>query len=206
MTIPALLRHHGVNVPRFVTVDGRIVFDDVTATGAGEHFHSTFGTVTPIASHTFHGGVEEFDAEGGSLGARWTDEDEISRHVDAMKRSFPSFSYLPPGDGVNPCWFGVIDTGRGRFHIAVILRKDRQLPRVAVLGGVRLGLPVGRRWQSSPHLYDNGNLCVADGKDWNADEHTVATVTGWAAHWLSAYTEWRMTRRWPVEGVHLEVA
>ncbi|BCW78909.1 hypothetical protein [Arthrobacter sp. NicSoilC5] len=206
MTIPALLRHHGVTVPRFVTVDGRIVFNDVTATGAGDHLHSTFGPVTPVSSHTFHGGVEEFDAADGPPIAWWADENQISRHVNAMEGSFPNFRYLPPGAGVNPCWVGVIDTGRGRFQIAVILRKDGQLPRVTVLGGVRLGVSAGRRWQPSPHLYDNGNLCVADNNDWNPEEHTVATVTGWAAHWLSAYTEWRMTRRWPVEGVHLEVA
>lgn len=206
MTITALLRHHGVNVPRFVTVDGRIVFDDVTTSGDGDYSHPKFGTVTPVANHTFHGGVEESDTEGGSPPAWWDDENEIDRHVTAMKRSFPNFTYLPPENGGNPCWFGVVDTGRGSFKIAVILRNDRQLPRVAVLGGVRLGVPAGRRWQSSPHLYDNGNLCVADGNDWKPEEHTVATVTGWAAHWLTAYTEWRMTRQWPVEGVQLEVA
>lgn len=30
MSIPALLKHHGVHVPRFVTVAGRLVFDEVT--------------------------------------------------------------------------------------------------------------------------------------------------------------------------------
>ncbi|MFI2562610.1 hypothetical protein [Paenarthrobacter sp. NPDC018779] len=205
MTIAALLRHHGVNVPRFVTVDGRVVFDDVTITGEGEYSHATFGVVTPVAKHTFHGGVEGSDVDSGSVTERWAD-DEVSRHVNAMKRSFPNFTYLPPENDTSPCWFGVLDTGRGSFHVAIILRRDRQLPRVAVLGGVRLGIPSGRRWQPSPHLYDNGNLCVADGKEWIPEEHTAATVTAWAAHWLAAYTEWRMTRQWPVEGVQLEVA
>ncbi len=205
MTIAALLRHHGVNVPRFVTVDGRVVFDDVTAR-EGEYSHPTFGAVTPVANHTFHGGVEESDIDSGSQADWWADDDEISRHVDAMKRSFPNFTYLPPEKDTSPCWFGVIDTGRGSFKVAVILRRDRQLPRVAVLGRVRLGVSAGRRWQPSPHLYDNGNLCVADGSEWKSGEHTAATVTAWAAHWLTAYTEWRMTRQWPVEGVQLEVA
>lgn len=34
MTIAALLRHHGINVPRWVTVDGQIIFDDVTTSSS----------------------------------------------------------------------------------------------------------------------------------------------------------------------------
>ena len=47
---------------------------------------------------------------------------------------------------------------------------------------------------------------VADRSDWDPAVHTAATVTGWAAHWLAAFTEWRITRRWPVEGVQSRVA
>ncbi|BCW36553.1 hypothetical protein StoSoilA2_26090 [Arthrobacter sp. StoSoilA2] len=206
MTIAALLRHHGVNVPRYVTVEGRVVFDGVTTTGPGAHNHATLGTVTPVASHTFHGGDEESDAKGDALTAWWADEEEINRHIEAMKKSFPKFTYVPAGNDLGPCWVGAIDTGRGKFNVAVILRHDKQLPRVAVLGVGRLGVPVGRRWVQSPHLYDNGNLCVADVGDWKPEEHTAATVTAWASHWLAAYTEWRMTRRWPAEGAQSDVA
>jgi hypothetical protein len=206
MTIAALLRHHGVNVPRFVTVDGRIVFDDVTSTDAGLHSHATLGTVTPVVSHTFHGGAEEPGIGGDPSAVGWADDDEIRRHTEAMTMAFPSFTYVPPEEDLNPCWVGVIDTGRGKFRVAVTLRRDRGLPRVAVLGGVRLGVASGRRWRPSPHLYDSGNLCVADSGDWKPEEHTVATVVAWASHWLAAYTEWRMTRQWPVEGVRTNVA
>lgn len=206
MTIAALLRHHGVHVPRYVTVDGRIVLDDVTSTGVGEYSHATLGTVTPVVRHTFHGGVEETDAAGDPPSSWWTDEGEITRHIEAMNKAFPAFTYVPADKNLAPCWIGDLDTGRGKFRVAVILRYNRQLPRVAVLGGVRLGVPAGRQWRRPPHLYDNGNLCVADSEDWKADEHTAATVAAWAAHWLAAYTEWRMTRRWPVEGAQPDAA
>jgi hypothetical protein len=101
---------------------------------------------------------------------------------------------------------GDIDTGRGKFKVVVVLRRDQGLPFVRLFGGPRLGVNAGRRWMPSPHLYLNGNLCVADSADWNQDEHTAATVVAWTAHWLAAYTEWRITRRWPVQGVQSRVA
>ena len=87
----------------------------------------------------------------------------------------------------------------------IMTRKDEGLPRIMVMGP-RLGVHAGRKWIPSPHLYLNGNLCVADQQDWDPHEHTVATATTRAAHWLAAYTEWRMTSRWPVEGVHAVAA
>ncbi|CPT75881.1 Uncharacterised protein [Mycobacteroides abscessus] len=84
-------------------------------------------------------------------------------------------------------------------------RRDQGLPRVHVFNH-RLGANAGRKWQPSPHLFTSGSLCVADASDWDPEQHTAATVTAWAAHWLAAYTEWRMSRRWPVEGVRSVVA
>jgi hypothetical protein len=200
MTIAALLHHHGVQVPRFVTVNGRIVFDGVRSTSSG-FAHTTFGSVTPVANHTFHGGSEEPDDVSHSGRTWWDDDERIGRHVSAMERSFPGFVYLPPEDDGGPCWGGVIDTGRGNFKVMIMPRRDEGLPRAAVLD-LRLGVHAGRRWVPSPHLYLNGNLCVAGENDWDPAHHTVATVTAWAAHWLAAYTEWRITRRWPTEGVY----
>lgn len=198
MSMPALLSHFGINTARYVTTTGEIVFDGVTRVGDGVA-HPTHGTVTPVAKHTFHGGEEEPDDshDGPTV---WWDEDQINRHIEAMKRSFPNFIYVPPEDGSGPCWGGIIDTGRGKFEIGIFLRRDEGLPSIVVFNR-RLGAPAGRRWQRSPHLYDNGNLCVADRDDWNPDEHTGATAAAWSAHWLAAYTEWRMSRKWPVEGV-----
>lgn len=199
MSMPALLSHFGINTARFVTSTGQIVFDGVTKTGTG-FTHATFGAVTPVAKHTFHGGKEGTDADQNSTAVWWDDPDQIQRHIQAMEKAFPSFVYAAPQDGSGPCWVGIIDTGRGRFKIGIYLRRDQGLPRVVVFNR-RLAMPAGRWWQPSPHLYVNGNLCVADADDWHPVEHTAATATAWAAHWLAAFTEWRMSRQWPGEGV-----
>ena len=206
MTIAALLGHFGISVPRYVTLDGQIVFDGVSATGRGGYPHATHGSVTPVNNHTFHGGDEELDGGPANTLPWWDDEAQIARHVEAMEKCFPRFTYLPADGDLGPCWVGEINTGRGRFEIGVVLRSDQGLPFVRVIGGPRLGVNAGRSWRPSPHLYLNGNLCVAGSDDWDANEHTAATVTAWAAHWLAAFTEWRITRRWPVEGVRSHVA
>ncbi|WP_205474525.1 hypothetical protein [Nocardioides sp. SYSU D00038] len=200
MSMPALLSHFGINTARYVTSTGEVVFDGVSKVASG-FTHAVHGAVTPVAKHTFHGGDEEPDDGHDGPTAWWDDEAEINRHVEAMEKAFPDFVYLPDDDGSGPCWGGIIDTGRGKFEVGIFPRRDQGLPRLVVFNK-RLGAQAGRRWQSAPHLYINGNLCVADHDDWVPTEHTVATAAAWAAHWLAAYTEWRMSRRWPVEGVH----
>jgi hypothetical protein len=204
MSIAALLRHHGVDVPRYVTVNGRVVFDDVHSTPTG-FTHSTFGSVMPVANHTFHGGDEAPDKVTNNQPAWWDDKARLQRHLSAMERAFPGFFYVTTDDGGGPCWGGNLNTGRGNFKVIIMTRRDEGLPRAAVIGP-KLGANAGRRWIPAPHLYLNGNLCVADESEWNPATHTVATVTAWTAHWLAAYTEWRMTRKWPVEGVQTVVA
>jgi len=201
MSMPALLSHFGIDKARFVTTTGQVVFDGVRTHDTGGFTHVDYGTVTPVARHTFHGGTDE-PSDSLHQAAWWDDEKAITRHVEAMECAFPGFIYLPADDDMAPCWVGVVDTGRGRFKIGILLRRDRGLPFVRLVDGPRLGVNAGRRWVPSPHLFLNGNLCIADQNDWNPDVHTAATAAGWAAHWLAAYTEWRITRRWPVEGVH----
>lgn len=204
MSIAALLSHHGVTIPRYVTVSGRVVFGDVQPSKSG-YLHSEFGSVTPIANHTFHGGIEGPDRANCEEQAWWHDAERLLRHTRAMEQAFPSFSYLEsPGDRA-PSWYGEINTGRGTFKVLIAMRPDEALPSVRVMGA-KLGVHAGRRWIRAPHLYVNGNICVADEGEWHPEEHTAATVTAWAAHWLAAYTEWRVTRRWPVEGVQAHVA
>lgn len=199
MSMPALLSHFGIEHARYVTSGGEVIFDGVTHTTNG-FTHATHGRVTPVTNHTFHGGKEPNDAPKSS-GAWWDDPQQIQPHIDAMEQTFPQFLYVPADDDHSPAWFGQIDTGRGKFMISVIPRHDRGLPAIVPMKGLRFGMQAGRYWVPSPHLYISGNLCIADRDDWNPDEHTVATATAWTAHWLAAYTEWRITRRWPVEGV-----
>lgn len=204
MTIAALLQHHGVRAPRYVTVAGQIVFDGVTVTSTGP-VHSAYGPVTSVAPHTFHGGEEAADELPPSATGWWDDADQINRHIDEMKKSFPGFTYLPADGELPPSWGGIIDTGRGRFEVLVMTRRDQGLPRVHVFNH-RVGVHAGRKWQRPPHLFTSGSLCVAGTSDWDPSQHTAATVTAWAAHWLAAYTEWRMSRQWPVEGAQSVVA
>lgn len=199
MSMPALLSHFGINTARFVTNTGEVVFDGVTKV-AGGFAHAVHGAVTPVAKHTFHGGEEEANDGHDGPTTWWNDQDQINRHIQAMGKAFPNFVYVPPDDDSGPFWRGIIDTGRGKFEIGLFPRLDQGLPSIVVFNH-NLGAPAGRRWQPAPHLYTNGNLCVAERDDWDPAEHTVATAAAWAAHWLAAYTEWRMSRRWPVEGV-----
>ncbi|MFC9980247.1 hypothetical protein [Gordonia sp. NPDC127522] len=206
MSMPALLSHFGIDDARYVTSTGLVVFDGVTSPVDGVFQHEQFGAVTPVAEHAFHGDVPEPSDVAGSDRRWWEDRSAIDRHIVAMSNSFPDFVFLEPTEDLNPCWCGTIDTGRGRFEVAIILRADEGLPSVVVLGKRRLGINQGRRWVKSPHLYLNGNLCIASADDWISGVHTAATATAWAAHWLAAYTEWRITKQWPVDGAGAAVA
>lgn len=206
MTMSALLSHFGIGAARYVTAAGEIVFAGVTQAANGIYTHSTKGAVTPLVAHSFHGAEDEPTDSAAAPTAWWDDEDEVRRHVVAMQNAFPAFEFVPADDHRAPCWVGEIDSGRGRLTIAVTMRRDRGLPFVSPLKGPRLGLATGRAWIPAPHLFLNGNLCVAGQDDWNPEQHTAATVTGWAAHWLAAYTEWRFSRRWPVAGYHRAAA
>lgn len=206
MTIAALVGHFAATKPRYVTVNGQIVFDEITAGNTGGYMHPIHGPVTPVQKHTFHGGVEEAVEAADHEACWWTKPELIQRHIDEMAQAFPGFTYLSPEPDSVPTWIGQIDTGRGKFPIGIALRSDQGLPRIFLLSKIKLGASAGRRWVRSPHLYDNGNLCVADAAEWDSEIHTAATATAWAAHWLAAYTEWRITRKWPVTGVEAVAA
>ncbi len=197
MTIAQLLSANGAQVPRYITVNGRTVFGNVTSTPGGL-VHPDHGPVTRVANHTFHGGEDPVDTGDQPW---WRDDDGIVRHIHAMEKAFPGFVYVHSEDNP-PSWVGTIDTGRGVFTIGVLLRRDEGLPSIFVISKQRLGVDVNGRFRRAPHLYDSGHLCVADQSDWDAVEHTAATATAWAAHWLAAFTEWRFTQKWPVDGVH----
>lgn len=198
MTLTTLLRHVGVHVPRGVSVDGRIVLG-VPALGKG---------VTPLEPHTFHGSADckpspIRHSSCNSLGEyehAWWNLDPTLLEVDqvAVRAAFPSFR-VSRDDG-NYRWAGVINTGRGRFRVGVVGNPTGGIPYVGPLLPRRLGRHEGARWRPSPHLYVSGGLCVAEAKDWIPERHTTATVVAWAAHWLAAYTDWRLGGPWPTDG------
>lgn len=196
MTIAALLSAHGIRASRYVTADGRTIFDNVTATLNG-FIHPVHGSVTKVAPHTFHDGPAPTDDAAEDW---WHDPALVAPHVAAMGRAFPSFRFIPAEGGKAPTWTGTLNTGRGRFEVDVTLRHDRGLPFVRILNRKRLGKHAGRHFRRPPHIYLSGAPCIADQSDWDPAEHTAATATAWLAHWLAAYTEWLFFDRWPVDG------
>lgn len=187
MTIADLLTHHGHKRPRWVDVDGRMVFGTPAVSSSA----------LAVKPHTFHGGDDPEEVEAAT--AWWHDSAKLDAHLQAMGTHFPGFTYLAPEEGHTPSWTGTIDTGRGRFRIIAITRRDRGLPYVAILGP-KIGKNTRYGWTMPPHTYLSGRPCIASQDDWNGEEDTVATAVAWTAHWLAAYTEWRITNRWPVEG------
>lgn len=194
MSLATLLEHVGIDVPRYVTVGGQIVLDPTPM------------TTSPMAvsPHRFHDG-EDPAPERVNYEHAWWSTDEAARAADeaAMACHFPNFVQF--GEDGDYAFGGYLDTGRGKFKVIVIPHIDRSLPSVVPMHKA-LGRPVGRRLQRPPHLYTSGNLCVAATADWKPEEHTTATAVAWAAHWFAAYTEWRISGRWPTDGFGAEAA
>lgn len=191
MTIATLLEHVGIQVPRYVAVDGRIVFDQGAAPGTG---HAPLA----LAPHRFHDG-DDPSPERVEVGAAWWMVDARARanDEDQMRRYFPGFTLV--GEDCDYTYEGTIDTGRGRFRVLVLPQIDGSLPSIVPLQR-NLGRTTGRRFVRAPHLYRSGNLCLADATDWKPSVHTTATAVAWCAHWFAAYVDWRLTGRWPVDG------
>ncbi|GGZ78913.1 hypothetical protein GCM10010328_62200 [Streptomyces rubiginosohelvolus] len=189
MTIATLLRHVGIDVPRYVTVDGEVILDASTAAVG----------VVQVAPHRFHGGEDPSPEREDYSGAWWA-LDPAAKEADRahMAAAFPGFYCLE--DGGDYAYGGTLNTGRGRFQVLVMPQVDKSLPSVFPRSGLQLGRPAGRRFVNSPHLYLSGALCVAGRTDWDPDRHNTATAVAWAAHWFCAYTEWRITGRWPTDG------
>ena len=201
MGIPQLLSKFSPRAPRFVTIEGQIIPDGgVIATNDGFRHH-VHGWVTEVEPHHFHGGEDTRYNDSGAAAADpwWTSNPDLleteRRH---MADAFPAFKENNVHG--HPSWRGPINTGRGLFDVRVIHRPGHGLPDVQVIRPHRLIRNEGRRARRSPHLYDSGNLCVARQEDWQGDQHDAVTVVAWTAHWLAAYTQWRMSGAWPTRG------
>jgi len=192
MTIQSILRHHGFNCARKVLPSGRLVFETNSRASA-----PTARAGLAVTSHTFHGGDQPTDPTGDP--AWWLMPGELDNDVDAMSTYFPDFKLVSGDEESPPVWYGQIATRLGPFWIAVAHRFDRTLPNVVPIQPASRGRRVGRRFWPAPHLYLNGNLCVAAMEDWEPQRDTVATVVAWAAHWHAFYVEWYFTGKWPAE-------
>lgn len=193
MTVQALLSKLSGRTPRFVTIDGRVI-DGTGVTMSGSSFtHTDHGHVTKVRPHTFHGGNSPEEGATTMLEPPGRDAE-----AERMAVAFPQFEAIEIGGLAG--WEGDINTGRGSFRIRVLHTGRYPIPSIEVLHPRRLERPAGRRRRNSPHLYDSGLLCVAEASDWDLDCDDAVTAVAWAAHWLAAYTEWRITGRWPESG------
>jgi hypothetical protein len=191
MTLPSLLRFVGVDIPRGVSVDGRVL------TGRAATAAVSAGTATAVVPHSFHGGDDPQPASART--AWWDNPAARDGDIAAVAQAFPSFR-LDPRDGGHT-WSGAIDTGRGRFDVSIVCDRAGGLPKIVPVRPRALGRNEGRRgFRRSEHLYLSGNLCVADIADWDPAAHTCATVIAWTAHWYAAYTDWRLGGPWPTDG------
>lgn len=195
MTIAGMLRKHGHDTPRYVDGSGKVKFKTgITAAVSGL-------AVTP---HTFHGGEQHTPPVTSEKW--WETPGILERDREEMRVHFPSF-YEVPADGEHPpAWAGVIDTGRGRFPVIICHRTDRSLPSIVPAEPNQRQRRQGRHLRKSPHLYLNGNLCVAAAEDWDPERDSIATVVAWTAHWHACYVDWLASGRWPTEGVGTRAA
>ncbi len=191
MTLPSLLRYVGIDIPRGVSIDGRVLFGRAATAAVAA------GTASAVVPHAFHGGDEPPPAATRS--AWWDDPAARDADIADVNRAFPGFR-LDQRDGGH-AWTGTIDTGRGTFDVTVVADPAGGLPTIVPVTPRVLGRNEGRRgFRPAPHLYLSGNLCVADTSDWHQGEHTSATAIAWAAHWYAAYTDWRLGGPWPTDG------
>lgn len=201
MTLPVLLSKVSRREPTFVTVDGMVVAGDTVSRSSEGHFeHELLGRVTPVARHTDHGGTPAPDDETEPW---WNAAPHrLDAEAKDMHSRFPGFSQRTYGG--RPAWEGEVNTGRGVFGVVVVHRADHGLPRVVPKQPSLFRRREGKRLRPSPHLYLNGNLCVASESDWDPQVHDATVVVAWAAHWLASFTEWRITGRWPSETTEVE--
>lgn len=203
MTLPALITRMSGRTPRFVTVAGQVVSGAHVASTSNGHFHRDHGRVTPVRRHTDHGGVPPDE----NAAVPWWDGSpaKLEAEAAAVAESFPGFQRVDVRG--RPAWHGVLATGRGRFGVTVVHRPDGGLPHVVPDRPSAFRRREGGRYRWAPHLYLNGNLCVASQEDWDHERDDATTAVAWTAEWLATFTTWRVTgRSWPCERVEVDVA
>lgn len=199
MSLPSLLRHVGAHIPRGVTVDGRVLTGHTAAAAVAA------GTATGMAPHAFHGGAAPAIADAatpaGSHARAWWNADNAARDVDVAEVAarFPGFRCDDTDGGHR--FDGLIDSGRGRFRVAIVGDPLGEMPHVVPVQPRALGRREGRRgFRRADHTYTNGNLCVADKGAWDPELHTTVDVIAWTAHWYAAYSDWLLGGPWPTDG------
>lgn len=192
MSIKSLLQTIGTSVPRYVTVDGRIVTEYSTSLPLSD--------LSPVAPHRFHGGATPVKA--GASPPWWRNDEAKANDIADMRRAFRNLVVLDQDDDL--AYAVEFNTGRGVVRCVLLPQFDQSLPRIFPVNPKRLGRRDARArggFHLPPHVFTNGQLCIADEEAWNATERSTVVAGCWTAHWLACYTEWKIFGVWPTEGV-----
>src|SRR4051794_30417526 len=116
MTVATLLAHVGIDVPRYVTVDGEIVLDPSVSRAVSA---ATLG----IEPHRFHDGNDPAPTRSRYEMAWWNlDQEARAADIHSMRTHFPGF--LLHNENGDYSWTGKINTGRGTFAVLVLPHVD----------------------------------------------------------------------------------
>ena len=165
MTLPSLLRRVGIDVPRGVSVDGRVL------TGRAATAAVAAGTATSVVPHMFHGGDDP--VPDPAMGSPWWD-DPAARDADvaAVGRRLPGLPARRRSTAATPSPASSTP-GAARFTVSVVADPAGGLPTIVPVLPRALGRHEGLcGFRPAEHLYVSGNLCVADDGDWDPQAGT----------------------------------
>lgn len=116
---------------------------------------------------------------------RW--RERLAQEVAVMTERFPVFILQRGTDGTL-WWDGVLEPLRDiAYRVAV------KYPADYPYSGPSLWLLEPRVESGSPHVYQDGSLCVHKNGSWNPATGTAASTVPLLSAWLYMYSIWRTT-------------
>ena len=118
------------------------------------------------------------------------DVDRIQREFAEAQRTFTFVELYPTSDG-KVYARTVLQTSNQTTYVLTVRFPDNypnEMPRVHV------DTP---SINTSPHMYQNGNICYLHPSMWNPGIHHLHFVIWRAAKWLNKYEIWKHNGRWP---------
>jgi hypothetical protein len=118
------------------------------------------------------------------------DIQRIRREVGAASNTFAWLEVRPTTDGLGVFVKAVLQTSVSNTYIISINFPNypNQMPKVAV---------VQPSLRTSPHKYNDGNICYMHHSFWNPGQHDLTFVLARAAKWLNKYEVYCVTGKWP---------
>jgi len=119
------------------------------------------------------------------------DIQRIRREVTQALTTFGWVEVRPTSDGQGVFVKAVLQTSASNTYVISINFQNypNQMPKVAV------AQPSIRA--STPHRYNDGNICYLHYSMWNPGQHDLTFVLARAAKWLNKYEVWCVKGEWP---------